>query len=236
MRLDDPDLVAREYADESRFSVRQAVWRQSTGPDAHDVVIATLSETAPRAVLEVGSGTGELAERIARELNISVVAVDQSGRMVELARARGVDARPGDVQQLPFRDGTFDAAVAAWMLYHVADLDRGLRELRRVLTARGRLVAVTNSQSNLLELWSLAGGAPRPDHPFTRENGGGILRRHFRRVERHDLDGEITFPDHDAARRYMSASPGRAHLAARLPAFEGSLVARRRVAVFVAER
>ena len=59
--------------------------------------------------------------------------VDVSPRMVELARARGVDARVGDVQELPFDDGSFDCAVAAWMLFHVPDLDRGLAELARVL-------------------------------------------------------------------------------------------------------
>ena len=50
--------------------------------------------------------------------------------MVELARARGVDARVGDVQELPFADGAFDCVVAAWMLYHVPDLDRGARRAR----------------------------------------------------------------------------------------------------------
>ena len=47
--------------------------------------------------------------------------------MVELARARGVDARVGDVQALPFEDESFDAALAAWMLYHVPDVERGNR-------------------------------------------------------------------------------------------------------------
>jgi SAM-dependent methyltransferase len=235
VRLNDPDVVRREYADESRFSARQAVWRQATGPDAHDVVLAVLAEVSPRRVLEVGSGKGELAERIARDLGASVTALDQSERMVELTRARRVDAVLGDVQELPFAQGEFDAAVAAWMLYHVPDLERGLAELRRVLTPAGRLVAITNSHANLFELWSLVGDGMRRDHPFSRENGRRALERHFRRVDQHDLDGELTFPDHDAARRYVSASPSRAHLAERLPAFEGPLVARRRVTVFVAD-
>ena len=77
-------------------------------------------------MLEVGCGWGELAEWIARDTGAEVVAVDLSPRMVELARERGVDARVADVQQLPFADGEFDLVVAAWMLYHVPDLDRGL--------------------------------------------------------------------------------------------------------------
>lgn len=50
----------------------------------------------------------------------SVVAIDQSKRMVELAQERDVDVRVADVQRLPFGDAEFDAIVAAWMLYREA--------------------------------------------------------------------------------------------------------------------
>jgi len=59
------------------------------------------------------------------------------------------------VQSLPFADESFDTAVAAWMLYHVPDIDRGIAELARVLAPGGRLVAVTNSELHLHELREL---------------------------------------------------------------------------------
>lgn len=235
-KLNDPDLVRREYEDESRFSVRQATWNSATGPDAHDVVLEVLREITPSRVLEVGPGKGELAERMARELIAEVVAVDQSERMVELTSSRGVQAVVGDVQALPFEDGSFDAAVAAWMLYHVPDVDRAIAELYRVLLPGGRLVAVTNSAWNLAELWSLVGETPKWDYGFGRENGEEVLRRQFPRVEAHDIDGEVTFADYAAARAYVEASPVRAYKAGVLPRFDGPLVARRRVSVFVADR
>jgi ubiquinone/menaquinone biosynthesis C-methylase UbiE len=186
-------------------------------------------------VLEVGCGRGELAERIARETAADVVAVDQSERMVELTHARGVDARVGDVQQLEFGDGSFDCAVAAWMLYHVADLDRGLAELARVLRPGGRLVAVTNSADNLSELWGSLGPRSARTHPFNAENGAEALSRHFARVERREAHGTVTFPDWEAARRYVAASVTRADLADELPPFDGPLVCSRLTVVFVAE-
>jgi SAM-dependent methyltransferase len=235
-RLDDPDLVRREYADESRFAVRAAAWETATGPDPRRLAVEAVVEVSPRRVLEVGCGRGELAELIAREVGAEVHAVDQSERMVELTRARGVEARVGDVQDLPFPDGSFDCALAAWMLYHVPDLDRGLAELARVLRPGGRLVAVTNSNENLRELWSLLGEeALRRRHPFSAENGEAALRRRFGRVERREARGTVTFPDREAALRYVQASATRSDLADAFPRFEGSLEALRLSVVFVAE-
>ena len=63
-----------------------------------------MREVAPERVLDVGCGMGELAERVQKELGAEVVAVDISPRMVELTRARGIDARLADVQS--FRSPT----------------------------------------------------------------------------------------------------------------------------------
>jgi SAM-dependent methyltransferase len=235
-RLDDPDLVRDEYADESRLAARQASWANATGPNARDVAFEAVAEVSPRTVLEVGSGRGELAERIAHELGAHVVAVDQSERMVELTRARGVEALVGDVQQLPFADASFDCALAAWMLFHVPDLDRGLAELARVLRPGGRLVAATNSERSLHELWELAGSRPYGHSTFSAENGEQSLLRHFAHVERRDVVGTTTFADREAARAYVAASVTRGELAERLPKFERPLVCTRHVAVFVAEK
>ena len=201
--LNDPEAVRREYADESRFAVRAGSWARSEGPSAVEMSRKAVAEVEPQRVLEVGCGRGEAAEWIARETGAEVVAVDQSERMVELARARGVDARAGDVQELPFEDESFDVVLAAWMLYHVADLDRGLAEIARVLRPGGRLVAVTNSSRHVRELKELMGTSTT--FTFTAENGTEILRRHFSSVERRDAFGFAIF-EPDEAIAYIEAS------------------------------
>jgi SAM-dependent methyltransferase len=162
-----------------------------------------------------------------------VVAVDQSERMVELTRARGVEAVVGDVQDLPFNDGVFDCAVAAWMLYHVPDLNQALLELRRVLRDGGRLVAVTNSRDTLPELWQLLGG--KADSTFNAENAEWALLRHFTVVQRHDVRGQVTFPDRETVHRYVSSLATTAGAADSLPFFSGPLTCSRHSVVFVCE-
>jgi SAM-dependent methyltransferase len=230
--LNDPAAVRREYADDSRLAARQAAQQHGTGPDPRQVAFEAVAEVQPQLVLEVGSGRGELAERMKRELDARIVAIDQSERMVALTEQRGVEAVVGDVQDLPFRDGIFDVVVAAWMLYHVTDLDRGLREIRRVLHDGGRLVAVTNSERSMHELWGLVGYAP--EYVFGAENAEWSLLRHFTIVERRDVRGTVTFPNREAAHRYVSASPLKTNLADNLPLFDGPLVCSRHCVVFVA--
>jgi ubiquinone/menaquinone biosynthesis C-methylase UbiE len=233
--LNDPALVAREYANETGLSARIAAQQNAGGTDPWDVAFVAVAEAEPRTVLEVGPGRGDFAERLQRELDVDLIAVDQSRQMVELTRQRGVEAIVGDVQELPFRDRVFDCAIAAWMLYHVPDLSRGLRELRRVLRPGGRLVAITNSSRTMPELWDLLSEASSRADGFSAESGEGALLRFFTVVERRDVHGQVTFVDRAAAHRYVSASPRWAHLADDLPPFGGPLVCSRHVVVFVCE-
>ena len=237
MKLDDPALVAREYADDARLRKRASAYTGvETDIDAREPAMVEIPALSPRRVLEVGCGWGELAEWIARDTGAEVVAVDLSSRMVELARERGVDARVADVQQLPFADGEFDLVVAAWMLYHVPDLDRGLRELARVLRPGGGLVAVTNSRFHLIELRELVGSGPST-LSFARETGEGLLAPYFDRIRREDVDGTLTFADRAAVEAYVRASIAMSPFVDNLPAaIDEPFVARRANSIFVAEK
>jgi SAM-dependent methyltransferase len=232
VRLNDPAVVREEYADETRLAARKAAHARGEGPDARDVVFEAVAEFGPRRILEVGCGEGELAERMGRELDATVVAIDQSERMVELTRARGVEAQVGDVQDLEFADGSFDCAVAAWMLYHPADLDRALAELARVLRPGGRLVAGTNGPDHVRELYELVGRKPLAT-TFNAENGAEALRRHFSRVDRRDAHGWLVFPDRTAAQAYVDSMVA---LSGTVRAVEGPIRARRTPCVFLADK
>jgi SAM-dependent methyltransferase len=235
-RLDDPRLVADEYADDTRLRRRAAAFTgETTAVDARVPLVAAVVDVQPRRVLEVGCGWGELAEWVGREAGAEVTAIDLSAHMVALARERGVEAQVGDVQELPFEDGSFDVVIAAWMLYHVPDLDRGVAEIARVLRPGGRFVAATNSRFHLLELRELVGSGPST-LKFSREDGEEQLRRHFDRVARQDIDGQLEFADRSEVEEYVRASISMSPFVANLPpVVDEPFVARRASSIFVAD-
>ncbi len=90
-------------------------------------------------VLDVGSGTGRLAQAIAeRDSGFRVVAADFSEPMLRVAppQLRRVGA---DAQQLPFGDEQFDAVVSGFLVRNLADINLGLSEQLRVLKPGGTL-------------------------------------------------------------------------------------------------
>jgi demethylmenaquinone methyltransferase / 2-methoxy-6-polyprenyl-1,4-benzoquinol methylase len=92
------------------------------------------------AVLDACCGTGDLAIVCAR-VGGRVTGLDFSKRMLERARRKAPELEwiCGDLLELPFPDGSFDAATVGFGVRNVESLERALAELRRVLRAGGRL-------------------------------------------------------------------------------------------------
>ena len=94
--------------------------------------------------LEVGVGTGKNFRYYPS--NVQITAIDVSPRMLDRAKNRAqvlnldVDLRQMDVQELQFRDKTFDTVFATFVFCSVPDPVLGLRELRRVCKTGGRLL------------------------------------------------------------------------------------------------
>jgi SAM-dependent methyltransferase len=204
--LNDASLVREQYASEKNLQARQALWRELSGGDAVVTLWEAIASCEPSRVLEVGGGEGKLAARVQDELGADVTLVDLSPRMVEVAAGRGVRAQVGDVQELPFADGSFDTVLACWMLYHVPDLDRGLAEIARVLEPGGKLVANTNSRDHCRELFDLIEyPTGMRENVFRSENGEESLRRHFSHVERHDAVATATVRDRQTLVDYCAS-------------------------------
>ena len=121
---------------------------------------ATLvAEWDPRDVLDLATGSGDLALAIQRRLpQARIVAADFSPEMIEIAREKGVaNTMVADALQLPFADSTFDCVTVAFGLRNMADWDRALSEMARVLRDRGHLLVLD---------FSLPAGALRSAYRF----------------------------------------------------------------------
>jgi SAM-dependent methyltransferase len=231
--LDSDDYVRGQYRTTENLDTRISVWNADvSGRSPQDVALRAVGEAQPRRILEVGSGMGSLAVRMTEQFQCEVVALDASTAMVAASSALGVASILGDVRDLPFPNDSFDVVIAAWMLYHVFPLERGLEELARVLRPSGRLVAITNGREHLSELWR-AVGAKYDEPPFSVENGAELLRGHFSTVERHLTATHATFSDRESAAAYLN-SIDRGDLTGRLGRTKWPLRANGSTAVFVA--
>jgi demethylmenaquinone methyltransferase/2-methoxy-6-polyprenyl-1,4-benzoquinol methylase len=120
------------------------------------------------SALDVCCGTGDLALELGGRVGPSgsVIGCDFSEPMLDLAREKaqergetGVRFEWADALELPYDDGRFDAVTVGFGVRNLADLDRGLREMARVLAPGGRLVILEITQphrpplSTFYSLW-----------------------------------------------------------------------------------
>ena len=110
-------------------------WRERT---------AELSLVGPGSrALDVACGTGDLAIAL-RGRGADVVGVDFAEKMLEIARRKepAIEFRAGNALALDFPDNSFDAATVGFGARNFDDLDRGLREMARVVKPGGRVVVL----------------------------------------------------------------------------------------------
>ena len=105
----------------------------------------------PERILDVATGTGDLAIAVARRVrDCRILAIDISERMLGIAQTkiseRGLDERItlafGDAEHIELSDGAVDVATVAFGVRNFENMDAGLRELHRVLKAGGHLAVL----------------------------------------------------------------------------------------------
>lgn len=205
---DDRDLQllrTRAYAQPDKLEARRAIYDyQVPRPDFHGWTLDQVDWPEQGTVVDLGCGPGtHLARLRARRPGLTLVGADLSDGMLVAARRLEPGLAPvaTDACALPLRSGSAQALMANHMLYHVADLDQTLAEVRRVLVGGATVLVVTNSLDHFAEfdeLLAQAAGRPdfrRPSGRFNLEHSGADLARHFDRVERRDHRGELVVTD-----------------------------------------
>jgi SAM-dependent methyltransferase len=140
-------LSGRRSRSEAFFANASAEWdtlRTSLFGARTDLSAAMALLDPTWVIGDLGCGTGALTAAFAPHV-AQVHAVDASSAMLAAARARlerwpHVQVHEGVLEQLPLADRTLDVAVLSLVLHHVADPQRALREVARVLRPGGRLL------------------------------------------------------------------------------------------------
>ena len=113
--------------------------------------VRMLAKSAPKRILDIATGTGDLALLLRRKLKPqSIIGVDLSQGMIAIAQQKALKAgvadevtfERGDCLNLRFADNSFDAITVAYGVRNFEHLDRGYAEMHRVLAPGGRLCVI----------------------------------------------------------------------------------------------
>lgn len=117
-------------------------------------VIKMVGDTKPNSILDIATGTGDLAIQFAESTNAEkIVGLDLSEGMLSIAKKK-VSGKPisqkiefiqGDSEALPFEDNTFDAITVSFGIRNFENLEVGLSEILRVLKSNGIFVVLETS-------------------------------------------------------------------------------------------
>ena len=116
--------------------------------------IREVASVAPKKILDVATGTGDLAIAAVSTGAENIIGVDIADQMLEVGRKKikaqhldhTISLRHGDSEALPFEANSFDAVTCAYGARNFENLDAGLKEMNRVLRTGGKLAILEFSK------------------------------------------------------------------------------------------
>lgn len=168
--------------------------------------------------LDAGCGSGG-ASLLAADRGAVVTGLDASAPMIEIAKKRllSADFRVGDMEQLPFPDGSFDVVFAANSIQFAANPLSALEELGRVATSKGRVVVSLFASPEQVDFRvafeAVSRVCPTPPSglgPFTLSHGDDLEQLMIQSRLEPTASGEIecpfSFPNREAAWKAIASS------------------------------
>ena len=143
-------------------------------------LVKQLAKSNPRQVLDIATGTGDLAIQLAKHhKSVNITGVDISENMLSIGREKilkrkleeRINLKQANSLNLPFADGEFDAAMVAFGVRNFEDLSKGITEIHRVLKNGGSLYVLEFSMPSRFPMRNLYRFYFRRVLPFV----GGIV-------------------------------------------------------------
>jgi demethylmenaquinone methyltransferase/2-methoxy-6-polyprenyl-1,4-benzoquinol methylase len=141
------DTISKEYDSLNRvisFGI-DVKWRNK--------VVEIVADKNPKRILDIATGTGDLAISLTKTNAKEIIGLDISNGMLEVGRKKiksknldgTIDMVIGDSEDLPFEDNSFDAITVAFGVRNFMHLEKGLSEILRVLKPNGVFVILETS-------------------------------------------------------------------------------------------
>lgn len=116
-------------------------------------VLKTVQDLQPETILDIATGTGDLAILMANSSAKKIIGLDISAGMLEVGKKKiaqkllsnKIEMVLGDSENIPFADNYFDAVTVAFGIRNFEHLEKGLSEILRVLKPNGKLVILETS-------------------------------------------------------------------------------------------
>ncbi|MCL4120317.1 UNVERIFIED_CONTAM: hypothetical protein GTU68_055093 [Idotea baltica] len=116
-------------------------------------VVAIVKETQPQTILDIATGTGDLAINLAQTNAEKIIGLDISSGMLDIGKEKvkkqdledKIEMVLGDSENMPFEDNAFDAITVAFGVRNFETLEKGLKEIHRVLKPQGTFVILETS-------------------------------------------------------------------------------------------
>ena len=118
-----------------------------------DKVVKIVEDAQPENILDIATGTGDLAISLAKTSATKIIGLDISAGMLEVGKVKikskklddKIEMIIGDSENLPFNDNTFDAITVAFGIRNFEHLEKGLADILRVLKPGGTFVILETS-------------------------------------------------------------------------------------------
>lgn len=116
-------------------------------------VLQIVKDSNPKTILDIATGTGDLAILMAETKAEKIIGLDISVGMLEVGKqkiaskklSQKIEMMVGDSEKMPFEDNTFDAITVAFGIRNFENLEKGLAEILRVLKPNGTFVILETS-------------------------------------------------------------------------------------------
>lgn len=214
--LNDRNDVQEQYSSSENLNTRISIHKKySTNKIGfNNWIFSHYDLTSDIKILELGCGTGDMWKENLHLLgsNVQLFLTDISEGMIDHAK-KSLDEAPNftygiaDIEAIPYENGSFDRVIANMMLYHIPDLHKGLSEVKRVMTDKGKFYCATYGENGIVPyiagLLKEYGVRDTTNKNFTLQNGYDILTKHFSSVQRLDYEDSLAVTDIDDLLDYI---------------------------------